>query len=117
LAFDARIVDFMATEFNEQWNKKRNDGEQKDVRKYARPMAKLRIQANKVKHVLSANTDFPIFIDALYDDTNYQSHMTRQKFEEICGDLLDRTTTPITDALNAANMTLEDIHGVELIGG
>ena len=117
LAFDARIVDFMATEFNEQWNKKRNDGQEKDVRNYPRPMAKLRIQANKVKHVLSANNDIPIFIDALYDDTNYQSHLSRSKFEEICGDLLARTSTPIVNALKAANMTLEDINGVELIGG
>ncbi len=116
-AFDARIVDFMATEFNEQWNAKRNDGETKDVRKYPRPMAKLRIQANKVKHVLSANSDFPIFIDALYDDTNYQSHLSRSKFEEICHDLLERSVVPIENALKAANMTLDDIHGVELIGG
>lgn len=117
LAFDARIVDFMADEFNEQWNKKRNDGEKKDVRKDPRAMAKLRIMANKVKHVLSANTDFPIFIDALKDDTNYQSHLSRAKFEEICHDLLDRSTIPIINALKAANMTLGDIHGVELIGG
>ncbi len=117
LAFDARIVDFMATEFNEQWNKKRNDGEEKDVRNYPRPMAKLRIQANKVKHVLSANAEFPIFIDALYDDTNYQSHLSRTKFEEICADLLESSTIPIENALKAANMTLEDIHGVEMIGG
>merc|ERR1712038_319986 len=117
LAFDARIVDFMAEEFNEQWNAKRNDGETKDVRKYARPMAKLRIQANKVKHVLSANNDFPIFIDALYDDTNYKSHLSRAKFEEICHDLLERSTVPIQNALKAANMTLDDIQGVELIGG
>lgn len=116
-AFDARIVDFMATEFNEQWNTKRNDGEEKDVRKYPRPMAKLRIQANKVKHVLSANSDFPIFIDALYDDTNYQSHLSRGKFEELCHDLLKRSTVPIEEALKAANMTLDDIHGVEMIGG
>merc|ERR1712038_213716 len=117
LAFDARIVDFMAEEFNEQWDAKRNDGEKKDVRKYARPMAKLRIQANKVKHVLSANNDFPIFIDALYDDTNYQSHLSRAKFEEICHDLLERSIVPIQNALKAANMTLDDIQGVELIGG
>ena len=117
IAFDSRIVDFMADEFNGQWDKKRNDGQEKDVRKYPRAMAKLRIQANKVKHVLSANTDFPVFIDSLHDDTNYQSHINRQKFEDICGDLLERTTIPITNALKAANLTLADIHGVELIGG
>jgi len=117
LAFDARIVDYMADEFNEMWNTKRNDGETKDVRKFARPMAKLRIQANKVKHVLSANNDFPVFIDSLHDNTNYHSHMSRATFEEICHDLLVRSTSPIEEALKAANMTLSDIHGVELIGG
>lgn len=116
-AFDARIVDYMADEFNEQWDKKRKDGQKKDVRKFPRAMAKLKIQANKVKHVLSANNDFPIFIDALHDDTNYQSHLSRAKFEEICHDLFAKTAIPITNALKAANMTLEDIHGVELIGG
>eukprot|EP00554_Chaetoceros_debilis_P015982 CAMPEP_0194125220 /NCGR_PEP_ID=MMETSP0150-20130528/59348_1 /TAXON_ID=122233 /ORGANISM="Chaetoceros debilis, Strain MM31A-1" /LENGTH=964 /DNA_ID=CAMNT_0038819017 /DNA_START=201 /DNA_END=3095 /DNA_ORIENTATION=+ len=116
-AFDARIVDYMADEFNEIWNKKRNDGEAKDVRIFPRPMAKLRIQANKVKHVLSANNDFPVFIDSLHDNTNYHSHMSRATFEEICHDLLERSTAPIEEALKAANMTLSDIHGVELIGG
>jgi len=117
LAFDARIVDFMADEFNESWNKNRNDGQIKDVRNYSRPMAKLRIQANKVKHVLSANNDFPIFIDALHDDTNYQSHLNRAKFEELCHDLLLRSQEPIEKALLAANVTIDEIHGIEMIGG
>merc|ERR1712038_1951620 len=117
LAFDARIVEYMADEFNDIWNKKRNDAQVKDIRAFPRPMAKLRIQANKVKHVLSANSDVPIFMDALYDDTNYHSHMSRATFEEICHDLLDRTAKPIDAALKAANMTLADLHGVELIGG
>merc|ERR1740124_1067609 len=71
--FDKRVIDHMADEFNAVWNKKRNDGVEKDVRDYPRPVSKLRIQANKIKHVLSANNDMPIFIDSLYDDTNYQS--------------------------------------------
>lgn len=117
VAFDALIVDYMADQFNEVWNKKRNDGEIKDVRKYPRPMAKLRIQANKAKHVLSANNDVPIYIDALHDDTSYQSHLDRATFEDMCKDLLAKSAIPITNALKAANMTLADIHGVELIGG
>jgi hypoxia up-regulated 1 len=116
-AFDARIVNFMADEFNEIWNKKRNDGKKEDVRKHPRAMAKLRVQANKIKQVLSANMDVPIFIDSLHDDVNYASHLTRATFEELCHDLLERSIVPITNALKAANMTLADIHGVELIGG
>jgi len=107
----------MAEEFNEIWNKKRNDGQVKDVRKFPRPMAKLRIQANKVKHVLSANSDIPVFIDALHDDVNYQSHISRAKFEEVCHDLLLRAAEPIDKALKMANVTLEELNAVEMIGG
>lgn len=116
-AFDARIVDHMADEFNVMWDKKRDDGQKKDVRVNARAMAKLRVQANKVKHVLSANNDFPIFIDALYDDTNYHSHLDRATFEQICHDLLLRAGKPITQALEAAGLTLEEVDEIELIGG
>lgn len=116
-SFDARIVDFMAEEFNTIWNKNRNDGVEKDVRDYPRPVSKLKIQANKIKHVLSANNEMPIFIDSLHDDTNYQSHINRAKFEELCHDLVLKSTKPIMMALEAANVTLKDIHAVELIGG
>jgi len=117
MTFDAKLVDHMADEFNEIWNKKRNDGVQKDVRDYPRPMTKLRVQANKAKHILSANREIPIFMDSLYDDTNYQSSISRVKLEELTEDLLERTTKPIEQALKTANMTLDDIDFVELIGG
>uniref|UniRef100_A0A6U6FIS4 Uncharacterized protein n=2 Tax=Odontella aurita TaxID=265563 RepID=A0A6U6FIS4_9STRA len=116
-AFDARLVDHMAREFNDQWNKKRNDGQTKDVREFPRAMAKLRVQANKVKHVLSANSDMPVYVDALHDDTPYSAHINRATFEELCHDLLLRASLPIAQSLAAANMTLDDVHGVELIGG
>ena len=115
-SFDARLVDFMAEEFNGIWNTKRKSTD-RDVREYPRAMAKLMIQANKVKHVLSANTDIPVFIDALQDDINYQTHISRAKFEEICHDLLDRASRPIEAALQMANVTLEELDAVEMIGG
>lgn len=115
-SFDARLVDFMAEEFNAIWNEKRGTTD-KDVRTVPRAMAKLMIQANKVKHVLSANADIPVFIDALTDDVNYQSHISRAKFEEICHDLLERAAAPIEKALKLANVTLDELDAVEMIGG
>ena len=116
MSFDARLVDFMADEFNVIWNEKRGTKD-KDVRNYPRAMAKLMIQANKVKHVLSANSDIPVFIDALQDDVNYHSHVSRATFEEICHDLLVRAGDPIAKALKMANVTLEQLDAVEMIGG
>jgi len=115
-SFDARLVDHMSEEFNVIWNEKRGTTD-KDVRKFPRAMAKLMIQANKVKHVLSANNDIPVYVDALVDDTNYQTHISRAKFEEICHDLLIRASEPIEDALRLANVTLEELDAVEMIGG
>lgn len=115
-SFDARLVDFMADEFNVLWNKKYGTTD-KDVKTIPRAMAKLMIQANKVKHVLSANTDIPVFVDALHDDINYQTHISRAKFEEICHDLLERASQPIDRALKMANVTLAELDAVEMIGG
>jgi len=87
------------------------------VRTLPKSMTKLMIQANKVKHVLSANNDIPVYIDALADDVSYQTHISRAKFEEIVHDLLDRATAPIDRALKMANVTLEELDAIEMIGG
>ena len=58
-----------------------------------------------------------MYIDALTDDVNYQSHISRAKFEEICHDLLERAAAPIEKALKLANVTLEELDAVEMIGG
>lgn len=58
-----------------------------------------------------------MFIDALTDDVNYQSHISRAKFEEICHDLLERAAAPIEKALKLANVTLDELDAVEMIGG
>lgn len=110
-SFDALLVEHLADEFNKQWNK------EKDIRDYPRPMTKLRLQANKAKHVLSANTEMPIYVDSLYDDTSLVTTVTRSKLEELSRDLFSRATKPIEQALRAANMTLQDIDAMELIGG
>lgn len=115
LTYDNRLVEYMADHFNREWRKTR--GHDKDIRDVPRAMTKIRLQANKVKHVLSANQEIPIHMDSLYDDMNLSMHITRAQFEELCDDLTKRATDPITDALTSANLTLEDISAIELVGG
>jgi len=111
-SFDARLVNHLADEFNTN-----PIMEGKDIRTIPRAMAKLRQQANKVKHVLSANNEIPVFADGLYKDTGLSTHISRATFEELTHDLLERSVTPIQQALNSANLTLSDIDQIELIGG
>jgi hypoxia up-regulated 1 len=115
LAYDHRLVDYMADHFNREWRHAR--GHQKDIRDISRAMTKIRLQANKVKHVLSANQEIPIHMDSLYDDMNLSMHISRSQFEELCEDLTKRATDPIINALASANVTLEEVDVIEMIGG
>jgi len=115
--FDHRIVEYLADTFNGEWNKKKSKNEKKDVRDIPRAMMKIRLQANKIKHVLSANQQIPIYIDSVADDIPLSTTVSRAKFEELCGDLLERAVAPVHEALKIANITLEELTGIELIGG
>ena len=114
-SFDNRLVDYMADHFNREWRKAR--GHEKDVRDEPRAMVKLRLQANKVKHVLSANQEIPVHLDALHDDLSLSMHFTRAQLEELCDDLMDRAVAPVHAAIKMANLTLDEIDEIELIGG
>lgn len=114
--FDLRLADMLAKRFNDVWQKK-NSGKGKDVRDFIRPMTRLRLEANKVKEVLSANAEFPIRAEQLHADVDLVTKVTRADFEEACDDLFARLTAPIETALRMANLTVQDINVVELLGG
>lgn len=106
-AFDHVIVQYIA----ELYNAKRTDGW--DVRTDRAAMTKLRIEANKIKHVLSANNEQPVRFD--HDDVSVSTIISRRKLEELCHDLLQRVDGPVAAALARANLTTVD--AVELLGG
>lgn len=115
VAFDHRLVEYMADHFNREWRHAR--GHDKDIRTIPRAMTKIRLQANKVKQVLSANTEIPVHMDSLHDDIALSMHISRTHFEELCEDLMERAVAPVHAALASANLTLNDVTAIELIGG
>lgn len=112
-SLDLVLADYLAREFNQQLSK---DGS-KDVRAVPRAMSKLRAQANKVKEVLSANQEIPVFIPALHEDRDFSTHVSRSQLENLAERFFARAARPVEDALRAAGLAREDIHAVELIGG
>lgn len=114
--FDVKLAELMATRFNEVWGKKKS-GKGKDLRDFVRPMTRLRVEALKVKEVLSANNEYPVKLEQLHDDTDLVTKITRVDFEEACADLFDRVLEPINQALSFANISVSDINSVELLGG
>jgi hypoxia up-regulated 1 len=114
--FDVRLAELLADRFNAAWGKKAS-GKGKDLRDFNLPMTKLRVQANKVKEILSANAEFPVKAEQLHADVDLNTKVTRAEFEAACEDLFARITAPIDAALLRANLTLADLHSVELLGG
>ncbi|XP_060912037.1 hypoxia up-regulated protein 1 [Labrus mixtus] len=108
---DLRLRDHLAKLFNEQKKSK------KDVRENHRAMAKLLKEAQRLKTVLSANMEFMAQVEGLMDDIDFKSKVTRADFEEMCTDLFERVPGPVQEALSAAEMKLDEIEQVILVGG
>jgi len=112
--FDVKLAELLANKFNAIWNKKNHKG---DVKLFSRPMTRLRLEATKVKEVLSANNAYPIKAEQLHDNIDLITDVTRLEFEDACDDLFSRLTVPIDKALAMANLSLANIQAVELLGG
>uniref|UniRef100_A0A4W3J9M9 Hypoxia up-regulated protein 1 n=1 Tax=Callorhinchus milii TaxID=7868 RepID=A0A4W3J9M9_CALMI len=108
---ELRLRDHLATLFNGQ--KKSS----KDVREHPRAMGKLWKEANRVKTILSANVDHVAQIEGLLDDIDFRAKVTRAEFEDLCGDLFERVAGPVHQALKVAEMHMDEIDQVILVGG
>ncbi|KAL7570461.1 hypothetical protein ACA910_004247 [Epithemia clementina (nom. ined.)] len=116
LEWDHALVEHMADEFNKIWRQKSGNSKN-DIRTEKRPMTKIRLAANKAKHVLSANNEYPLQLDALHEDISLRLTLTRSDLEDLTQHLLERAVQPALQALAAANMTVDNLTGVELLGG
>uniref|UniRef100_A0A8C3C7Z4 Hypoxia up-regulated protein 1 n=1 Tax=Cairina moschata TaxID=8855 RepID=A0A8C3C7Z4_CAIMO len=110
LEMELRLRDYLAKLFNDQHPSK-------DVRKNPRAMAKLLKEANRLKTVLSANADHVAQIEGLLDDIDFKAKVSRQEFEDLCSDLFQRVPGPVQQALSSAEMKLDGIDQVILVGG
>ncbi|KAF0983425.1 hypothetical protein FDP41_010490 [Naegleria fowleri] len=107
--FDNVLADFFAEKFI--------DKHKSDPRKEVRPLTRLVEESQKIKHILSANNDAYLSIENLYNDRDLSIKITREEFEKLSEQLLNRLTKPITAALSVANLTLDDIDAFEMSGG
>jgi heat shock protein 4 len=107
--FDKALVDHFAKEFKEKFKIDINEN----------PKARVRVQAacEKLKKILSANSNGPISIESLMNDVDVRGVIKREEFEDLIRPLLDRATEPLQKALADAKLKPEDIDAVEMVGG
>jgi molecular chaperone DnaK len=111
--FDRRIVDYLADEF------KRDNGI--DLRTDPQALQRLFEASEKAKVELSSVSQTTISLPFITADASGPKHlnttMMRSTFEQITGDLIERTTGPVQQALADAKLTAADIDEVILVGG
>jgi len=112
--FDQVVLDMIAMEFNEKVLKGKDD-----VRNYPRAVGKMRKTAESCKDILSANTMYQVGVEALHDDRDLRMVIKRETFVEMAEErgLWARLLPPIERAIAMANLSKEEVHRVEVIGG
>ncbi|MBR3392921.1 MAG: molecular chaperone DnaK [Firmicutes bacterium] len=111
--FDQRIIDYLVSEF------KRTEGVDLSADKMA--MQRLKDAAETAKKELSnmTTTDINIpYITATEEGPKHLSvRLTRSEFERMTHDLLERTKTPVINALRDAGIQASELGKVLLVGG
>ena len=107
--FDNRMVDHFVQEFKRKYNK--------DIKKNARSIRRLRTACERAKRTLSSSTEASIEIDSLFEGIDFYTKITRARFEELCADLFRATMEPVEKALRDAKLDKSKIHEVVLVGG
>ena len=111
--FDARIIDYCASEFQ------REQGI--DLRTDKLALQRLKDAAEKAKIELSSAKETEINLPFITADASGPKHLlikiTRAKLESLVTELIDRTMEPCKAALKDAGVTAADIDEVVLVGG
>ncbi|WEW54800.1 lumenal Hsp70 protein [Emydomyces testavorans] len=116
-ALNQLIVDDIITKLVE--SKKLKEGTTPEqVKSHGRTMAKLWKESERLRQVLSANTQTTASFESLYeDDVNFKYTISRSTFEELAKGHADRISRPLTDALSMAKLTMNDVSSIILHGG
>lgn len=80
------------------------------------PGIRLMTACEKLKRVLTTNFEAHITIESLMEDKDMQGCITREDFEELSVDLLERIVVSCEKALVDAGLTVYDIYSIELVG-
>jgi len=90
---------------------------QSEVKNNGRLMARFYKEAERVRQVLSANTETTTSFEEILPDVDFRAKSTRAEFEMLTASFADRVKGPISDALDMAKLTIADIDSVILHGG
>lgn len=111
--FDQKVIDYLVEQF------KKDNGI--DLSKDKMALQRLKDAAEKAKKELSGVSQTQISLPFITADATGPKHLeltlTRAKFDELTADLVENTMGPVRRALSDADMTIDDIDKIILVGG
>mmetsp|Transcript_32779 Transcript_32779/g.82665 ORF Transcript_32779/g.82665 Transcript_32779/m.82665 type:complete len:547 (+) Transcript_32779:67-1707(+) len=114
---DARLVEHFLGVFKEQADIDLANAKEGDKKKKA--LSKLRSACAQLKVDLSRMSESDVCLDELYQDETLEAKMTRDEFESLVDDLLQRVRTPVLRSLEKVHggMDMSEIDQILLVGG
>ena len=107
--FDTRIVEYFLQEIKRKLKK--------DISTNARSLRRLRTACERAKRTLSSSTTAMIEIDSLVDGIDFNSTITRARFEDICASDFRKCMVPVESVLRDAKLSKSQIDEIVLVGG
>lgn len=106
---DNRMVDYFCDEIKRKFKK--------NVKENMRALRRLRTACERAKRTLSSSSNAMIEIDSLIDGIDFNSTITRARFEDICGADFRKCMVPVESVLRDAKLSKSQIDEVVLVGG
>jgi L1 cell adhesion molecule like protein len=107
--FDTVLVEYCISEFKKKTKL--------DLTQNPRALRRLRTAVEKAKHGLSSATQANVEVDSLYEGQDFQTTITRAKFESLAEGLIRRCMEPVEQVLRDSKMSKDQVHEIVMVGG
>ena len=107
--FDRRLMEHFIQDFKRK--------HKKDISDNKKSLRRLQTACETAKKTLSSSTTATVEIDSLFEGIDYNSVISRARFEDICSDLFKKTFEPVDKVLRDAKISKSQIHEIVLVGG
>jgi L1 cell adhesion molecule like protein len=107
--FDERLMQHFIQDFKRKFKK--------DLTKSDRAMRRLRTACERAKRTLSSSATASVEIDSLYEGIDYNTTITRARFEDLCKDFFRSCLEPVEKVLRDAQLAKNQVDEVVMVGG
>lgn len=107
--FDNRMVDYFLQDFKRRFKK--------DMSTNHKSMRRLRTACERAKRTLSSSTQATIEIDALFDGIDYNTTITRARFEDLNMDYFRKCMEPVEKVIKDSKVSKNSVSEIVLVGG